>query len=108
MGGFLLENLVLLDLLAWAETRTPRPALCYWRTAAGEEVDFVVEIGGKVVPIEVKSSQNPSLHDARHLSTFLREYGASAPLGLLLHNGAELERIADRIWAVPLGTALGL
>lgn len=108
MGGFLLENLVLLDLLAWAETRTPRPAVCYWRTATGEEADFVVETAGKVVPIEIKSSQKPTLHDARHLLTFLSEYGAAAPFGLLLHNGTDLERIAERVWAVPLGTALGL
>lgn len=108
MGGFLLENLVLLDLLAWSEARTPRPAICYWRTATGEEVDFVVETAGKVIPIEIKTSQKPSLHDARHLQTFMSEYGNSSPFGLLLHNGTELERIAERVWAVPLGTALGL
>jgi len=108
MDGFLLENLVLLDLLAWSETRTPRPAICYWRTSTGEEVDFVVEVAGSVIPIEIKSAKKASLGDARHLQTFLAEYGASAPFGLLLHNGTELERIAERVWAVPLGTALGL
>lgn len=108
LGGLLLENLVLLDLLAWAETRTPRPAITYWRTATGEEADFVVELQGKVIPIEIKSSRKPSLHDAVHLQSFMKEYGDSSPLGLLLHNGTEMERLAERIWAVPLGTAMGL
>ena len=108
MGGFLLENLVFLDLLAWSETRTPRPSITYWRTATGEEVDFVVEHEGRVIPIEIKSTRKPTLHDAVHLQGFMKEYGAASPLGLLLHNGTEFGRIAERIWAVPIGTALGL
>ncbi|HET8796628.1 MAG TPA: ATP-binding protein, partial [Thermoanaerobaculia bacterium] len=36
-AGAHLENLVLLDLLAWREGRTPTTDIFYWRTAAGEE-----------------------------------------------------------------------
>ncbi|MDN8969193.1 DUF4143 domain-containing protein, partial [Staphylococcus aureus] len=51
--GAHLENLVLLDLLAWRELQTPRPEILYWRTASGAEVDFVIETPKRLLPIEV-------------------------------------------------------
>ena len=39
--GAHLENLVLHDLLAWRDARLERAEITYWRTAIGEEVDFV-------------------------------------------------------------------
>ena len=37
----------------------------FWRTAAGSEVDFLVEQGGELVPIEVKLSSTPRPSMAR-------------------------------------------
>jgi predicted AAA+ superfamily ATPase len=39
--GAHLENLVLHDLLCWRDARVERAEILYWRTATGEEVDFV-------------------------------------------------------------------
>ena len=58
-GGAHLENLVLHDLLAWRDARIEHAELGYWRTSIGEEVDFVIEAGGKLLPIEVKSTARP-------------------------------------------------
>ena len=66
-----------------------------------EEVDFVVEIGGRLLPIEVKASARPRLRDARHLQTFRAEYGRKARAGLLLHTGKMLEWIAPDVLAAP-------
>lgn len=38
--------------LVWRDVRIERAELGYWRTSIGEEVDFVVEPGGKLLPIE--------------------------------------------------------
>ena len=43
LRGAHLENLVLMDLLAWRDTQARKPEVLYWRTATGEEVDFVIE-----------------------------------------------------------------
>src|SRR5579863_8280626 len=80
--GAHLENLVLHDLLAWRDARIERAELGYWRTSIGEEVDFVIEAGGKLLPIEVKSTTRPRLSDATHLRTFRTEYGKKARAGL--------------------------
>lgn len=96
-----LENVVLCDLLAWRDARLERAEVGYWRTATGREVDFVVETGGRLLPIEVKASARPRLADCAHLRSFREEYGRSARAGLLLHTGNALEWLAPDVLAAP-------
>jgi predicted AAA+ superfamily ATPase len=99
--GAHLENIVLSDLLAWRDSRLDRAEVGYWRTAIGEEVDFVIESGGRLLPIEIKASARPRLADAVHLRTFQAEYGKKARAGLLLHTGNTLEWLAPDVLAAP-------
>lgn len=99
--GAHLENLVLNDLLAWRDARLEPAEIAYWRTASGAEVDLVIEAGGKLLPIEIKSSARPRLGDAAHLRTFREEYGKRARAGLLLHTGEQLEWLAPDVLAAP-------
>ena len=99
--GAHLENLVLADLLAWRATRTDHTEVCYWRTTGGEEVDFVVDAGGRLLPIEVRTTQRPSFRDIRHLRTFRAEYPRAARAGLLLHTGITTEWLAPDVLATP-------
>ncbi len=99
--GAHLENLVLHDLLAWRDARLERAEVCYWRTTIGEEVDLVIEAGGRLLPIEIKATGRPRLSDAKHLRTFRAEYGKKARPGLLLHTGSTLEWLAPDVLAVP-------
>jgi predicted AAA+ superfamily ATPase len=99
--GAHLENLVLSDLLAWAGSRVDAPSVMYWRTATGDEVDFVIEWKRHLLPVEVKTSNRPRLADARSLRVFLEEYGRRSRAGLLLHTGDEVAWLTDRILAVP-------
>jgi predicted AAA+ superfamily ATPase len=100
-AGAHLENLVLHDLLAWRDARRERAEIGYWRTASGEEVDFVIEAGGRLLPIEVKAGARPRLADSAHLRSFRREYGKRARAGLLLHAGSTVEWLAPDVLAAP-------
>ena len=99
--GAHLENLVLGDLLAWRDARPSRAEVLYWRTAAGEEVDFVIEAGGSVLPIEIKATDRPRLRDTSRLRSFRKEYAGQARAGLLLHAGAAVEWLAPDVLAAP-------
>jgi predicted AAA+ superfamily ATPase len=100
-SGSQLENLVLHDLLAWRDARLDHAEVLYWRTAAGEEVDFVIEVDGRVLPIEVKATGGPRLTDAARLRSFRSEYGNHARAGLLIHTGKSMEWIAPDVLAAP-------
>ncbi len=101
LTGAHLENVVLHDLLVWRDSRLERAEIGYWRTASGEEVDLVIEEGGKLLPIEVKATIRPRLGDAVHLRSFRAEYGKKSRAGLLLHAGPMLEWLAPDILAAP-------
>ncbi|BCW92796.1 ATP-binding protein [Thermoanaerobaculum aquaticum] len=108
VAGALLETKVLAELLAWREGVVPQPEILYWRTASGTEVDFVVEWQGKLWPLEVKLTARPRPRDWAGLAAFLAEYPDLAPFGLLLHAGNKCQRLAARVWGVPLALALGV
>ncbi len=99
--GAHLENLILMDLLAWRDTQARRPEILYWRTATGEEVDFVIETPSRTIPIEVKAAARLSPADARGLESFLEEYASSSDGALLLYGGSETFPLTKRVLAVP-------
>jgi len=98
--GAHLENLLLTDLMAWAGTAPTRPNVLHWRTAGGAEVDFVIELPDRLLPIEVKASRRVNYRDARHLRTFLTDY-PTAQGALLLYDGDEVLWMDKRILAAP-------
>lgn len=100
-SGAHLENLVLTDLLAWRDARLIPAEVMYWRTASGEEVDFVAEAEGALLPIEVKATDRPRASDARHLQSFRAEYGRRSRPGLLLHTGDSVEWLTEGVLAAP-------
>lgn len=99
--GASLENIVLADLLAWRDARLERADVLYWRATTGEEVDFVIEAAGHLLPIEVKSSARARIQDGRHIQTFQREYGKASRAGLVLHTGNTVEWLAPGVLAAP-------
>lgn len=96
-----LENLVLADLLAWRDGQVPRPELLYWRTTSEREVDFVIELGERLLAIEVKAGVQPSYGDSAGLRLFRQEYGERFAGGLLLHGGEETQWLAEDVLAAP-------
>lgn len=100
-GGAHLECLVLSDLLCWRDCRADAVQICYWRTTSGEEVDFVIEAAGRLLPVEVKATSRPRLADATALRSFRAEYPDLSRSGLLLHTGTEIDWLTRDVVAAP-------
>ncbi len=96
-----LENLVLMDLLAWRDAQEGRPEVLHWRTASGLEVDFVVETPKRILPIEVTAATRVTPSDALALEAFLDDHSDLADGALLLHGGTETFTMARRVLAAP-------
>jgi predicted AAA+ superfamily ATPase len=100
--GPLLENLVLSGLLAWREVTRPRPEILFWRTAGGAEVDFVVEAGSRLLPIEIKAARRVRLGDVRHLEIFLSDHARRARFAVVLHDTDAPQMITRNIVGLPV------
>lgn len=101
LRGEHLENVVVQDLLAWRDARSAPPEVFYWRTSKGYEVDFVIEDGSKLLPVEVKTTAQPSTRDLASLQVFLEEYADRAAAGLLLYTGEAPVWVARNVLAAP-------
>jgi predicted AAA+ superfamily ATPase len=85
MGGALLEGLVVAEAVKWAAHRGDRPAIWFWRSHDGLEVDLLVQAGQKLVPIEIKRTATPMPRHAEGLSRFRELAGKlAAEVGLLV------------------------
>jgi predicted AAA+ superfamily ATPase len=75
--------------------------LYHQRSRDGAEVDFIMERGGKLTPMEVKWTENPTLHDARHLLAFLQEKKKEAQHGYVICRCPRPLQLHERITALP-------
>lgn len=99
-SGGIFETLILSQIRGWAETLTPRPSVYYWRTVDGHEVDFVIEYGRKILPMEVKMGTKVSFSDTANLRLFM-EHHPEARLGVIIYTGDRVEMVDEKIVALP-------
>lgn len=102
MGGAIFENLVISDLYKTYLHRGEEPSLYYWRTAAGAEVDVLIETQSGLVPIEIKLSETPRPEMAKELLTFRRDFKGKALPGYVVHPGSVVLPLGEGVTALPL------
>jgi predicted AAA+ superfamily ATPase len=98
--GPLFETLVYQHLRSLCSLLTPQARLYTWRTRRGEEVDFVVEHGQRVLAVEAKLATEVSFRLTAGLRAFLAEV-PDAVGGLLVYAGNRVVRLAETLVAVP-------
>ncbi|MDP9013618.1 MAG: ATP-binding protein [Pseudomonadota bacterium] len=97
--GFHLETAVASDLFVWKDG-APTRDLYHWRLSSGQEVDFILEENGHLLPVEVKASESVGADEAKHLVTFCERH-ANAPRGLLISSDPQIRVIRLGILACP-------
>lgn len=65
------EHYLLMELRAYQAYREPELPIAFWRTSAGQEVDFLV--GDKALALEIKASARVHEGDLRSLSALLED-----------------------------------
>ena len=99
-AGAFFETLIYHHLRVLTRLMTPASRLYFWRAIQGQEVDFVLEHGRRLLAIEVKRTANPRFGDASGLRVFLTAH-PQASGGILIHTGRAVRRLDEKIIAVP-------
>ena len=101
--GPLLESFVLQEIrkqLGWSRLSA---VPYHFRTAAGREVDIVLEApGGRVAGIEVKAAGSVGKSDYAGLEALAEAAGTKFIRGVVLYLGEHAVPHSDRLWAVPI------
>ncbi len=103
LTGQLVETFAAMELVKLATWSHPRVALHHFRSAAGHEVDLVLEgPAGRLVGVEVKSAIRGSGDDARGLRALAESSGSRFHRGVVLYAGDEVRPLGKNMDLVPM------
>ncbi len=102
MGGAIFENLVVADMLKIFLHRGEEPAMYYWRTSHGSEVDLIIETQGGLVPLEIKRTETPRPELAKGILSFKNDFGKKAAPGYVVIPGEVVLPLAEEVTSLPL------
>lgn len=102
------ETWVFSELIKWKQLQSFEPELYFYRTSAGMEIDFLIVGDGKIMPVEVKSSEKVNYADGRNVELFMNEHKKNCPLGLIIYHGHQVSEVRKNIWAVPDWAVFGV
>ena len=95
----------LVDQLISAYRRVvPGSQVYFWRTAQGDEVDLLVDLGPRRVPFEIKLHSAPGREDVPGLRRCLHDL--DLPRGYVLYPGRERYSLGDGVIALPVEATL--
>jgi predicted AAA+ superfamily ATPase len=103
MFGPLVESFVVAELRKQATWSHTQPGMLHFRSAAGQEVDVVLESpAGEVVGVEIKAGAALSTADFRGLNALAQEAANRFHRGVLLYQGREVVPFGRNLHAVPI------
>ncbi len=103
--GRIVESFVATELLKQASWSEERVSLYHYRTAAGAEVDLIVEkTDGTVAGVEVKCSATVSSGDFAGLQGLRDQLGRRFRTGVVLYTGEQRLPFGDKLWALPMAS----
>jgi|SRR6185437_6395268 len=101
--GAVLECFVGMELTKQLSATGHRASLLHFRTAAGAEIDFMLEqAGGHLVGIEVKVTATVRGEDFKHLASVRDRVGERFVRGVVLYAGGERLPFGERLEAWPV------
>jgi len=101
MGGAIMETSVLSEIVKRLVHQGIEPRVYFWRTAAGSEVDIVIDTGEKIIPVEVKSSSTPKPAMASGILAFRKDLGKKTAPGYVIHSGNIRMPLGSGVTALP-------
>ncbi len=101
MGGAIFETVVIMEIFKTLIERGIDPQIYFWRTSTGTEVDTVIEVIPRLIPIEIKLSFTPRLAMASGIKTFREDFGDRAAPGYVIHTGNIRLPLGSGVTALP-------
>lgn len=101
LSGQLFEGAVLGEIVRRFYNRGKLPRIFWWRTSYGEEVDFVVEDKGQIMPLEIKLSSRVNKQMAKSLMSFCKLFSDRIDKAFLINLSQEELKIDRKIVSTP-------
>lgn len=87
LKGALFENFIIVETIKQYLHRGIRPQCYYWRDNGGHEIDLLLEEGGKIIPIEIKSGRTIQHDFFKNMDYFNRVSANPPSMGHIIYGG---------------------
>ncbi|WP_319525167.1 ATP-binding protein [uncultured Desulfosarcina sp.] len=100
--GALFETFVVMEIVKLIQKLPIQPNLYHFRSHSGAEVDLILELDGRLYPVEIKSKSNPTRKDIRGFQAFRDCFPKeNIQKGLVICAVPSSQHIREDILAVP-------
>jgi hypothetical protein len=100
--GSIFETFVVSELYKRISHIGEIPPLFFWRDQTGNEIDLIVEIGGELLPVEIKSSKTYSADFSSAIKKWQSLKGNDSRRGLVIYAGTEIVGKTSPVCTAPL------
>ncbi|MCO6497676.1 MAG: DUF4143 domain-containing protein [Chitinophagaceae bacterium] len=90
--GVLFENFIINEILKNQLNRHLTPENYFWNAAGAYEIDLLLVVGGRLIPIEIKSGRTINNHFFDSLKYFQPLSGALPQDSYLVYGGDEVQK----------------
>jgi hypothetical protein len=87
LKGAIFENFVVSELYKAFSHTGEIPPLYFWRDRTGHEIDLIIDIGRKLIPVEIKAGETVSESFYHGLKYYMSFGGNISHTGVLVHGG---------------------
>ncbi|MFO7730081.1 MAG: ATP-binding protein [Spirochaetia bacterium] len=91
LRGALFENLIIAEAHKIYTHHRMKPPLYFWRDRTGHEIDLLLDEGGKLFPVEIKSGQTVSPNMFNSLSWWCAHTGTPLSSATLVYGGTDFQ-----------------
>ena len=95
LRGNIFENLVVLEILKYQYNMGKDANIYFFRDSHHVEVDIILQVHDKLIPIEIKSSSTFSSHFLKSIKYFQGIAKEQAPIGFLIYSGEQEQKLGN-------------
>lgn len=100
-SGQLFETIVLGEIIRSFHASGKIPRIFWWRTSYGEEVDFIIENKGKLIPLEVKLTAKSDARVIKGLASFCGLFSGKVDAAYLINLSMDKLSLGKQIISLP-------
>ena len=101
LSGQLFETIVIEEIIKSIFNRGLLPRIFWWKTSHGEEVDFIIEDKGRIIPLEIKLAPKLNPQMSKNLLSFSKLFAEKIDKGFLIHLSEKTLKIDEKITCIP-------
>jgi len=107
MGGAFFEGWIINETTRTLNNTGKNGELYYWRSREGMEIDGIIEVNGKLYPLEIKKTRTPTTKHAESLEKFIKLYGTGIDRAIVVCNCLKSKPLSRTVTALPWPEYMG-